>query len=317
MKCELTRRDVLIGAAGAAASAFGGGLGKAVSFRVPGGACDCHTHVFGDPAHFPFTPSRTYTPGPAPVDEMRALHRSLQVSRVVIVQPSVYGTDNACMLDAIRQLGPRARGIAVIGEGTSDADLDRMHRAGIRGIRVNLETAGQTDPAIARQRFLAATTRIARRPWHVQVFTRPSVIAALADDLRSAPVPIVFDHFGGAQGAGGVEQPGFDVLRSLVQAGSAYVKLSAPYRGSSQGPDYPDMVPLAKALVAANPKRILWGSDWPHPNTSPDAPRTPAGTAPRINVDEVQIFNRVADWAPDASLRKLVLVDNPAGLYAW
>jgi predicted TIM-barrel fold metal-dependent hydrolase len=143
------------------------------------------------------------------------------------------------------------------------------------------------------------------------------VIAALRDDFGSAPVPIVFDHFGGAQGAGGVEQPGFDVLLSLVRAGNAYVKLSAPYRGSTQGPDHTDMMPLAKALVAANPRRILWGSDWPHPDSSPAAPRTAAGTAPRIDVDDVRIFNRIVHWAPDAAVRKGVLVDNPAGLYGW
>jgi predicted TIM-barrel fold metal-dependent hydrolase len=313
----LTRRDVLVGAAAAAAAAVSRRTATEVSFRVPAGACDCHTHVFGDPARFPFTASRTYTPGPALVDEMRALHRSLHTDRVVVVQPSVYGTDNACTLDAIHQLGPRARGIAVIDDGTSDDDLDRMDRAGIRGIRVNLETAGQTDPAIARQRFQAATKRVARRPWHIQVFTRPSVIAALGDDFASAPVPIVFDHFGGAQAAAGVEQPGFDVLLRLVRAGAAYVKLSAPYRGSTQAPDYPDMTPLAAALIAANPRRVLWGSDWPHPNTSPSAPRTPAGTAPRIDVDDVRVFNRVAAWAPDAGLRKIVLVENPAELYGF
>jgi predicted TIM-barrel fold metal-dependent hydrolase len=313
----LTRRDVLVGAAAAAAAAVSRRTATEVSFRVPAGACDCHTHVFGDPARFPFTASRTYTPGPALVDEMRALHRSLHTDRVVVVQPSVYGTDNACTLDAIHQLGPRARGIAVIDDGTSDDDLDRMDRAGIRGIRVNLETAGQTDPAIARQRFQAATKRMARRRWHVQVFTRPSVIAALGDDFAYAPVPIVFDHFGGAQAAAGVDQPGFDVLLRLVRAGAAYVKLSAPYRGSTQAPDYPDMTPLAAALIAANPRRVLWGSDLPHPNTSPSAPRTPAGTAPRIDVDDVRVFNRVAAWAPDAALRKIVLVENPAELYGF
>jgi predicted TIM-barrel fold metal-dependent hydrolase len=313
----LTRRDVLVGAAAAAAAAVTRRTATEVSFRVPAGACDCHTHVFGDPARFPFTASRTYTPGPALVDEMRALHRSLHTDRVVVVQPSVYGTDNACTLDAIHQLGPRARGIAVIDDGTSDDDLDRMDRAGIRGIRVNLETAGQTDPAIARARFQAATKRVARRRWHIQVFTRPSVIAALGDDFAYAPVPIVFDHFGGAQAAAGVAQPGFDVLLRLVKAGAAYVKLSAPYRGSTQAPDYPDMTPLAAALIAANRRRVLWGSDWPHPNTSPSAPRTPAGTAPRIDVDDVRVFNHVAAWAPDAALRKIVLVENPAELYGF
>jgi predicted TIM-barrel fold metal-dependent hydrolase len=321
----LTRREVLAGAAGVIfsarqplqpASPKPRGEGGA-PFVMPPGATDCHTHVFGDPKTFPFAEGRTYTPAPAAVEEMQALHRALQIERLVIVQPSVYGTDNRCALDAMRQLGSRARGVAVIGDETSDEDLDRMDRAGIRGIRVNLETAGQTDPAIGRQRFETAVRRVARRGWHVQVFTRLSVIAALTDAVAAAPVPVVFDHFGGAQGALGVGQPGFDALLTLVRTGKAYVKISAPYRGSTQPPDYPDMAPLARALVAANPQRILWGSDWPHPNTSAAAPRTPAGTAPRIPVDDPHVLNLFATWAPDPSVRRTILVDNPAALYRF
>jgi len=313
----LTRRDVLVGAAAAAAAAVSRRTATEVSFRVPAGACDCHTHVFGDPARFPFTASRTYTPGPALVDEMRALHRSLHTDRVVVVQPSVYGTDNACTLDAIHQLGPRASGIAVIDDGTSDDDLDRMHRAGIRGIRVNLETAGQTDPAIARQRFQAATKRVARRPWHIQVFTRPSVIAVLGDDVASAPVPIVFDHFGGAQASLGARQSGFDTLLNLVRSGHAYVKVSGAYRSSAHEPDYADVVPLAKALIAANPQRILWGTDWPHPDSAQVAGRKSTDIAPLIPIDDGRVFNQLAVWVPDAAQRKTILVENPARLYSF
>jgi predicted TIM-barrel fold metal-dependent hydrolase len=324
-----TRRDILIGAAGlimAARSRLTAAARQAaeqaktpapLSFPVPAGACDSHTHVFGDPGRFPFMPARTYTPDPAGVDEMRGIHRLLRTDRVVVVQPSVYGTDNACLLDALEQLGPRARGIAVIGDDTPEEDLVRMERAGVRGIRVNLETAGQTDPAIARQRLEAATRRIAGRRWHVQVFTRPSVIAAIADVVAAATVPVVFDHFGGAQGTAGVQQTGFDALLALVRTGKAYVKLSAPYRGSTQPPDYPDMAPLARVLIAANPRRILWGTDWPHPNTSPSAARSDAGTWPRIPVDDVHVFNLFAAWAPDAGHRRTILVDNPAALYRF
>jgi predicted TIM-barrel fold metal-dependent hydrolase len=309
----LTRRDLLIGAAGLA----GIRLTEPVGFSVPAGACDCHTHVFGDPARFPFAPSRTYTPGPATVDETREVHRALHIDRLVVVQPSVYGTDNACTLDALRQLGSRARGVAVIGDDTAEAELDRMERAGIRGIRINLETTGQSDPALARQRFEAATRRVSGRPWHVQMFTRPSVIAAISDAVAAAPVPIVFDHFGGVQAAAGIDQAGFEALLKLVRSGKAYVKISAPYRGSTQPPDYPDMAPFAKALIAANPQRILWGSDWPHPNTSPSAPLTDAGTAPRVLVADVHVFNLLPGWAPDAALRRTILVDNPNRLYRF
>src|SRR3954463_2720255 len=201
-----------------------------VAFDVPDGACDCHTHVFGDPRRFAFAAARTYTPEPASVDEMRTLHRALHTTRVVIVQPSVYGTDNACTLDAIKQLGSNARGIAVIDDQTPDATLDEMDSLGIRGLRINLATTGQTDPDLGRRRFEAAVKRIGKRKWHVQMYTPLSVIEAMHDDIVASPVPVVFDHFGGAQAAGNPSQRGFGVLMNLVRSGRAYVKVSAPYR---------------------------------------------------------------------------------------
>src|SRR3954469_13734731 len=157
-----------------------------VAFDVPDGACDCHTHVFGDPRQFAFAAGRTYTPEPASVDQMRALHRALHTTRVVIVQPSVYGTDNACTLDALRQLGPAARGIAVVDDKTSPAVLDEMDAAGIRGLRINMATAGQTDPGLARQRFTSAVQRIASRKWHIQMYATLPVIAAIHADVASS-----------------------------------------------------------------------------------------------------------------------------------
>jgi len=284
-----------------------------VRFKVPPRACDCHTHVFGDSARFPFAPGRTYTPESASVEELRKLHRALHTSRVVIVQPSVYGTDNACTLDAIRQLAPDARGIAVIDERTPDSALDEMHRVGIRGIRINLATVGQNDPEIGRRRLTDAIDRVRSRGWHIQMYTQLPVIAALQREVSSSPVPIVFDHFGGAQASGGVRQPGFEVLLDLVRAGHAYVKVSAPYRGSTSAPDFADMAPLAKALIAANVQRILWGTDWPHPDTTPG--RQPTEISPLKQIDDGRVFNQFAQWAPDARVRKAILVENPAALY--
>jgi predicted TIM-barrel fold metal-dependent hydrolase len=143
------------------------------------------------------------------------------------------------------------------------------------------------------------------------------VIAAIKDAIAESPVTVVFDHFGGAQGAGGVEQSGFDALLSLVQSGKAYVKLSGAYRGSTDAPTYADMAPLAKALFAANPQRILWGSDWPHPNTSPDARDPDTGTHPRLPIDDVTLLNQLASWIPTIPQRRVVLVENPARLYGW
>ncbi len=286
----------------------------AVSFDVPPGACDCHTHVFGDPKRFPFAPNRTYTPEPASIEEMRKLHRALHTTRVVIVQPSVYGTDNACTVDAIKQLAPNARGIAVIDDQTSDSMLDQMNEAGIRGIRINLATAGQTDPELGRRRFEAAVARLGKRKWHVQMYTQLSVIEALQTDIAQSPVPVVFDHFGGAQASAGPSQRGFDVLLDLVRSGRAYVKVSAPYRGSTAAPDFSDMGPLAKALIAANVRRILWGTDWPHPDTTPG--RGATEISPLRQIDDGRVFNQFAAWA-SAAERKTILVDNPMELYGF
>ena len=287
----------------------------AVTFTVPDGGCDCHTHIFGDPQRFPFAAGRTYTPETASVAEMRALHRALRTTRVVIVQPSVYGTDNSCTLDAIRQLAPNARGIAVIDDSTSDAALDDMHHGGIRGIRINLATVGQTDPELGKRRFEAAVARIGKRKWHIQMFTQLSVIAAMQKEIASSPVPVVFDHFGGAQASGGPSQPGFDVLLDLVRAGHAYVKVSAPYRGSTSAPDFADMGPLAKALIAANARRILWGTDWPHPDTAAGKP--PTEISPLRQIDDGRVFNQFATWAGKAEELKVILVENPQSLYGF
>jgi len=322
----LSRRDVLIGAlAGAAALARRGATLRAaasqpatpVSFAVPAGACDCHTHIFGDPRRFPFAAGRVYTPEPASVDEMRALHRALHADRVVIVQPSVYGADNACTLDAVQQLGSRARGIAVIDERTPDAALDVMNRGGMRGVRLNLATGGVTDPDVSRRRFDAAAGRLKGRAWHIQIYTDLSMIDAMKSQIRASPVPVVFDHFGGAQAKLGTRQPGFDVLLDLVRAGNAYVKISGAYRSSTQAPDYPDAAPLARALVAANVDRILWGTDWPHPDSAQVAGRKATDIAPLLQIDDGRVLNQLAVWVPDAAVRKTILVDNPARLYGF
>jgi len=245
------------------------------------------------------------------------MHRALRLDRVVIVQPSVYGSDNACTLDGLRQLGSSARGVAVIDDMTPETTLDDMDRSGVRAIRVSLESAGQTDLAVSRRRFQAAVDRITGRNWHIQIYTRLSVIEGINDQVMGSPVPVVFDHFGGAQGTLGVRQAGFEALLNLVQVGKAYVKISAPYRSSTQSPHYPDVAPLASALIAANPQRILWGSDWPHPDASHVAGRKATDIAPPYQIDDVRVFNQLAVWAPDPAQRETILVENPARLYGF
>ncbi len=321
-----TRREILIQTAVAGAAILAGRVKSAlamasqpktrVDFDVPDGACDCHTHVFGDPHRFPFFDGRTYTPESASVAELERMHRALHIERTVIVQPSVYGTDNSCTLDAIRKIGPNARGIAVIGDQTTTAQLDEMHRRGIRGIRINLETAGVEDPSIAKQRFKAATEIVKRRhDWHIQIYTSLGLIAALRDEIAASSVPVVFDHFGGLQAADGPHQPGLAALLALVESGKGYVKLSAPYRASKLAPDFSDVARFAKALVAANPRRVLWGTDWPHPQTK--AGRPAHEVTPLVQIDDGRDLNLFAKWVPDPAQRKMILADNPAHLYGF
>jgi predicted TIM-barrel fold metal-dependent hydrolase len=288
-----------------------------VNFEVPAGSCDTHTHIFGDPSRFPLFAGRNYTPEVALPEEMAALHRALHVQRVVIVTPSVYGTDNSATLFGMKARGADARGIAVIDERTPESELDAMDHAGVRGVRLNLSTEGVSDPAIGRRRFQAAVERLKRRHWHVQMFTDLAMIAAIKDLVAASPVPAVFDHFGGARAELGPQQPGFPELLDLVRSGKAYVKISGVYRSSNLAPDYADAVPLAKALIAANPDRILWGTDWPHPHSSPLPSRKTTDVTPLLDMDDGRLMNLLAVWTPDDATRSKILVTNPARLYAF
>ena len=318
----LTRRDALVGAMTAGAvlrtrTSFSKASQPEtpVNFEVPENACDCHTHIHGDPQQFPFFSGRIYTPELASPEEMSALHRMLHIKRVVIVTPSVYGTDNSATLYGMKARGADARGVAVIDDKTTESDLDAMARAGMRGIRLNLATGGTSDPNIGRQRFQAAVDRMKSRGWHIQMYTNLAVISGIKDLVLAAPVPVVFDHFGGAQVALGLEQPGFADLVALVRAGKAYVKISGAYRASKLGPDYPDAAPFAKALIAANVDQIIWGTDWPHPNSSSGNKATEV--TPLFQIDDGRLINQLVVWAPDPATRNKILVDNPARLYQF
>lgn len=208
-----TRRELLI----AGAAAFGQPVLSAfandspskltpVNFAVPAGACDCHVHIVGDPKRFPLSPSRTYTPETAEVSELQTMHRALHIRRVVIAQISIYGTDNTCALDAMNQLGANARGVAMIDDKTPESDLDAMHRAGIRGVRLIFFQPSLDLPANfaeLRQRFQQTIERVKKRNWLVQLYARPVVIDALGEQIMAAPVPVVLDHFAGVGGPAG------------------------------------------------------------------------------------------------------------------
>ncbi|MBR1158958.1 amidohydrolase family protein [Bradyrhizobium elkanii] len=320
----LTRRDMMLASIAAgvtmtSSNAFSKAAqpSTAVNFDVPAGACDCHTHIHGDPEKFPFFAGRVYTPEPASPEEMSALHKALHVERVVIVTPSVYGPDNSSTLFGITARGPTARGVAVIDDKTSESDLDAMNKAGFRGIRLNLATGGVNDPNVGRQRFSAAIERMKARGWHVQLFTSLAMISAIKDLVATAPVPVVFDHFGGAEAALGTGQPGFADLLALVKSGKAYVKISGAYRASKLAPDYADATPLAQALIAANAERIVWGTDWPHPDSVTPQGRKVTDVTPLFQIDDGRLLNQLPVWAPEAAVRKAILVDNPARLYGF
>ena len=236
---------------------------KRPRIAFPPGATDCHAHIFPNPARYPFTPNRVYTPSLATVDDLLELQRTLHLDRVVLNQPSVYGTDNTALLDGLHQLGPqRARGVVIVDEKTTDAQLGAMDKAGVRGVHVNLAVGGAVDPATAARRLQDAAQRIAGRSgWHVQTQTQLATVDALKDQLLNMPVPLVIVHFGGATAEKGLEQPGFASLLELVRAGKAYVKVSGAHHISKRAPDFPDAAPLAQALIQANPDRILWGTN--------------------------------------------------------
>ena len=287
-------------------------------FALPPGATDCHVHVFGPANRFAYAASRVYTPADASVESLLAHQNALGLSRVVIVHPSPYGTDNACSIDAIAQLGERARGVAVIDPAAiSDEALKALHRGGMRGARANLQTAGVTDPAAAWETVARLRDRIGPLGWHLQTFTNLHVIEALHPRLENLGVPLVVDHIGGAKAALGIEQPGFAALISLVGSGNAYVKLSGAYRVSTRA-DAADVPPLAGALIAANLDRMVWGTDWPHPGGTDRRGANLEEIEPFHAIDDGAALNRLGFWAgDDATMIKRILVDNPARLYGF
>jgi predicted TIM-barrel fold metal-dependent hydrolase len=288
-----------------------------INFDVPPHACDCHTHYYGNVKDFPVSPQHRYLPEGQQLDEMPSLHRALHMERVVIVTPSVYGANNnGATLFAMKARGSSARGIAVVDEKTPGNDFDVMYRQGFRGARIIAGAAGASDTAGARRLFQSSAERFKEHNWHIQMYTNLGVVAGLKDLVSASPVPVVYDHFGGVQTDKGLNQPGFSDLLDLVRSGKAYVKISGAYRASTRAPDYPDVAPFARALIEANPDRILWGSDWPHPD-APVPGASPSDPMPMFKIDDGLLLNQLLIWAPDPAIRQKILVDNPARLYGF
>jgi predicted TIM-barrel fold metal-dependent hydrolase len=279
------------------------------------GTTDCHVHVIGPQDKYPMVATRTYTPPQASVAQLKAMHARLGVTRTVLVQPSFYGTDNSCMLDAMAQLGANARGVAVVAPNITDQALRDLDAKGVRGIRINLESSGNRDPKAAVALLRAFADRLAPLKWHIQIFSVPPVIAQMTQAIADLKVPVVLDHFGMPNAAEGYNSKGFNAVFDLVRARKLYVKLSAPYR-ISKLPDYKDTVAVAQTLIYAANDHMLWGTDWPHTNTIPGRPITEV--TPFSKIDDPGLLRLFNSYYPhhQPSL-KMILVDNPAKLYGF
>jgi predicted TIM-barrel fold metal-dependent hydrolase len=284
-------------------------------FVVPPGACDCHMHIFGPAEQYPAAAARTYTPRLASLADYSKMAATIGLERVVFVQPSAYGTDNRCLLDAMKQVGQSARGVIGLHGTVSEAALQDMDRAGVRGVRLNLASRGFRDAQQIAAMIHATADRIGPLGWHIQLFTDVTVIQALADTLRHVPVPVVFDHMALADGRLGNTQAGMAVLLGLISTGQCWAKLSGCYRVSRNAPDFPDAGQIVRALIAANPDRLVWGTDWPHTASHGHAQDS---DPPLINyrpLDDGHLIDLLADWVNDTAALNKVLVTNPARLY--
>ncbi len=267
--------------------------------NLPPGACDCHAHIFGPHRLYPLAQSARYVPPEASVESLVQTLRTIGCQRAVIVQPSAYGTDNRRVLDALRSGAFAFRGIAVIDDATSDSNLEDMHRAGVRGVRMNIRAQGS---AASLDGVARLADRIKPRGWHMQFHLNVNVMPGVARQLEKLPVPIVIDHFAHAPAAAGVESDAFRFLLRLARSGRCWFKLMGPYRISRQPPLFPDVTPLARALLAVAPDRCVWATDWPHPNAE-------------FMPNDGDLADLLLDWIPDDDLRRKVLVENPARLY--
>jgi predicted TIM-barrel fold metal-dependent hydrolase len=275
---------------------------RQAQLAIPAGSVDCHTHVFVD--GYPMIPERGYNPPQSTLDDMLAMHARLGIERVVLTQPSVYGTDNSAILDAVDRIAERARAVVAVGADVSDGELEELHSRGARGIRLNLDNVGGMP--IEMDEVPGLAKRIGAIGWHVEFLFAGHELPGLVPLLRTLDAPVSIGHFAYMPAAKGVGYPPFQELMSLVAEGNTWVKLSAPNRlGVGNLPPWPQVVPLARALIEANPDRMLWATDWPHPNKFEAQP------------NDADLLEQLELWAPDEEMRRRILVDNPVALYGF
>jgi predicted TIM-barrel fold metal-dependent hydrolase len=310
---NVSRRAVLAAMGGAAAAAaipearaqqvpWSTGTAAAKT-KAPPGATDCHHHIYS--AHFRIDPNSTLRPGDASVADYKLLQKRIGTSRNVIVQPSTYGVFNDGLVEALRDCGPTARGVAVVNTSVTDDELKRLHAAGVRGVRFNLANRGATTMEMLEP----VAKRVAPLGWHIQFNMSADTTLAAKDVLYRLPCPMVFDHLAHLPEPAGIDHPAFAVVVDLLQQGKAWLKLSGAYADTKVGPPtYADSTVVAKAYVKAAPDRLVWGSDWPHPSEQGKPAPLP---------DDALLFDLLAQWAPDEAVRNRILVDNPAKLYGF
>jgi predicted TIM-barrel fold metal-dependent hydrolase len=286
-----------------------------IQFPMPSGACDCHTHIFGPVDRYPYWSDRTYTPADASVEQLNLLHKALGIELVVIVHPSPYGTDNSRTLDALQELGSKARGVAVIDENTiTYQQIEHLHQSGFRGARLNLETVGVSDPDIARVKLNKTAQMIKPFGWHIQIFSNLDLVTALKKDTIECVVPVVLDHFARMPIDGGMEQAKILDLFQMLQSGNLWMKLSAPQRTTSN-PDSECMIELVQQLVKICPNQLVWGSDWPHSGAHYGKKRVKEEIEPFHLINDGHALNRLFNWVKDSHLMQKILTDNPSRLY--
>jgi predicted TIM-barrel fold metal-dependent hydrolase len=270
------------------------------AFQLPPDSCDAHCHVFGPGDVFPYAPNRRYTPDDAPKEMLKALHDHLGISRAVIVQASCHGNDNRAMLDALAWRPDHYRGVAILDENTPGTDIPIMHRAGVRGARFNFvkHLGGSPDMTV----FANILRRIKPLGWHVVLHVDAPDIVPLSDMMRGLTVPFIIDHMGRVPAKDGVDQKPLAALLDLAKLDRCWIKVSGSERIDL--PPYDKAIPIARAIVDASPNRVLWGTDFPHPNSTHEA-------------DEAELVDLLPKIAPDPVLQKKLLVDNPAKLYGF
>jgi 2-pyrone-4,6-dicarboxylate lactonase len=275
---------------------------KVPSFKLPPKSCDTHTHIFGPAARYPFSPNRPYNTADAPLETFRSVHEKIGVERCVIVNATVHGTDNRVVTDAIAQSEGAYKGIANVSDEMTDKDLAALDKAGICGCRFAFlkRLGGVGDMAT----FQHIVHRVAELGWHVDVYFEPGTIAEFAPILTALPTPYVIDHMATVQAGKGLADPAFTALLDLQKDEKCWVKITGLERASATGKPFHDAVPFAKALIENAPDRVIWGTDWPHPNV-------------KIMPNDGELVDLIPLYAQDSAVRQKLLVDNPARLFKF